>query len=121
MVVETRQSVQPQQGHAELSSHFFQFLSADVETLKRAGTCLFNTLRAEKNEAVPESNTHINTAESWEMNTDAKKKQTSGVLVSRTKLFLCCVVFAFNIKIKKNFISVRMSKSESSPLEKTKA
>lgn len=66
MVVETRESVQPQQGHAELSSHFFQFSSANVKTLKRTGTCSLNTLtssvvRAEKNETLPQSNMHINT------------------------------------------------------------
>lgn len=49
-----------------------------------------------------------------------KKTKTPVVLVGRTKLFLCYVVFAFNKEIKKNFIFVRMSKSESSPLEKTK-
>lgn len=121
MVVETRKSVQPQQGHAELSSHFFQFLSADVKTLKRAGTRSLNTLRAEKNEALPESNMHINTTESWEMNIDGKKKQknTSGSGRPNKVVFvLCCV--CFQQKIKKNFIFVRMSKRESSPLEKTR-
>lgn len=43
MVVETGQSVQPQQGHAELSSHFFQFTSADVKTLKRERTFSLET------------------------------------------------------------------------------
>lgn len=65
MVMKTSQSVQPQQGHAELSSHFFQFSSADVKTLKRAHTCSLNTPTCpveatENNVTFPHSNMHIN-------------------------------------------------------------
>lgn len=95
MVVETRESVQPQQGHAELSSHFFQFSSSDVKTLKRAGTCSLNTLsssveRAEKNETLPQSNMHMIVTVSWQIKMNAQKKELlynpAGALVSQKML-----------------------------------
>lgn len=107
MVIETGQSVQPQQGHAELSAHFFQFSSADVKTLKRAHTCSLNTLTwpveaTENIETFPHSD--INATMSWKMNIDAhtKKEFPHNPAVASLK------TLALRKQINKNFSCDRM-------------
>lgn len=71
MVAEPRQPLQPQQGHAELSSHLLQLSSADLKTLKRTCTC--TSERISKNMFSHHTNLQVQYVHTTNMQLNSKK------------------------------------------------